>query len=544
MAYVLFAVILSLLMPICLSSHSNFEGIHYIESLNISESECKKACDLPLKNNEKCNWSTYISGMCHTLYCKDKGACQDLTSEDITQIQMKTSDVPSESSPSSTEKNNPAKATASKKTEETGTANLDPSKKPPQPTSKTSSSAAPSSRPTTQSTNVTKLATQGQSTVLTTFSPSSDKKSVQTTETAEVNKKMQPPDNPKKMIPLTSTSTFLPKVNPTDHFPAAILTSSTEPADNKGEQNRIKTPHTLVTTMETLTTKEHGTTVPVVQPGMTPTTKELTVKTAAPTAKEVTAAAPAAKEVTAAAPAAKEVTAAAPAAKEVTAATTTTTKTATPTTKETTTTTKTATPTTKETTTKTATPTTKETTTTTKTATPTTKETTTTTKTATNTTKETTTTTKTATNTTKETTTTTTTKTATNTTKEMTTTPSTKKTILTTEKILPSIMTSAVPNNLRTSEATDQPKIVSKVVPEATTEIREPVEDKGGSLSVGPLATQVVDTGSLLAVFLFGLLFFLVSVGLFVSQAYESYKKKDYTQVDYLINGMYVDSGV
>lgn len=25
-------------------------------------------------------------------------------------------------------------------------------------------------------------------------------------------------------------------------------------------------------------------------------------------------------------------------------------------------------------------------------------------------------------------------------------------------------------------------------------------------------------------------------------QAYESYKKKDYTQVDYLINGMYVDS--
>jgi len=25
-------------------------------------------------------------------------------------------------------------------------------------------------------------------------------------------------------------------------------------------------------------------------------------------------------------------------------------------------------------------------------------------------------------------------------------------------------------------------------------------------------------------------------------QAYESYRKKDYTQVDYLINGMYVDS--
>ncbi|XP_039594870.1 uncharacterized protein C11orf24 [Polypterus senegalus] len=453
MAYVLFAVILSLLMPGCLSGHGNLEGIHYIKSLNISENECKKACDLPLKNNDKCNWSTYISGMCLTLYCKEKEDCQDLTSDDIKQIQMKTSDVPSESSPSSTEKNLPAKVTASKKTKVTGAADLDPDKKPPQPTSKTSSSAAPSSTPTTQSTTVTKLAastsaTQGQPTVLTTFSPSSDKKSVQTTETAEVNNKVQPPDKPKKKIPVTSTSTFLPEVN------------LTEPAANKGEQSRIKTPHTLVTTMETLTTKEHHTTVAVVEPGKNPATKETTVTPAAPEATTKTAA-----------PTIKETTAT----KETTAA-----------------------PTTKETTTKIAAPTTKEMTT----------------------------------------------KIAAPTTKEPTATPSTKKTVLTTEKILPSIMTSAVPNNLRTSEATGQHKVVSKVIPEATTGIREPVEDKGGSLSVGPLASQVVDTGSLLAVFLFGLLFFLVSVGLFISQAYESYKKKDYTQVDYLINGMYVDSGV
>lgn len=59
-----------------------------------------------------------------------------------------------------------------------------------------------------------------------------------------------------------------------------------------------------------------------------------------------------------------------------------------------------------------------------------------------------------------------------------------------------------------------------------------------------PLTSQLVDTASLLAIVLFGLIFFLVTVAVFVTQAYESYKKKDYTQVDYLINGMYNDSGV
>uniref|UniRef100_A0A1A8G0L6 Chromosome 11 open reading frame 24 n=1 Tax=Nothobranchius korthausae TaxID=1143690 RepID=A0A1A8G0L6_9TELE len=60
----------------------------------------------------------------------------------------------------------------------------------------------------------------------------------------------------------------------------------------------------------------------------------------------------------------------------------------------------------------------------------------------------------------------------------------------------------------------------------------------------GALTRQLVDTASLMAVLLFGLLFFLVTVAVFVTQAYESYRRKDYTQVDYLINGMYVDSGV
>ncbi|XP_029489872.1 uncharacterized protein C11orf24-like isoform X2 [Oncorhynchus nerka] len=60
----------------------------------------------------------------------------------------------------------------------------------------------------------------------------------------------------------------------------------------------------------------------------------------------------------------------------------------------------------------------------------------------------------------------------------------------------------------------------------------------------GPLTRQLVDTSILLAVLLFGLVFFLVMVVLFLTQAYESYRTKDYTQVDYLINGMYSDSGV
>lgn len=58
------------------------------------------------------------------------------------------------------------------------------------------------------------------------------------------------------------------------------------------------------------------------------------------------------------------------------------------------------------------------------------------------------------------------------------------------------------------------------------------------------LTRQLVDTASLLAVLLFGLMFFLVTVAVFLTQAFESYRRKDYTQVDFLINGMYTDSGV
>uniref|UniRef100_A0A672JKK9 Uncharacterized protein n=1 Tax=Salarias fasciatus TaxID=181472 RepID=A0A672JKK9_SALFA len=75
--------------------------------------------------------------------------------------------------------------------------------------------------------------------------------------------------------------------------------------------------------------------------------------------------------------------------------------------------------------------------------------------------------------------------------------------------------------------------------PTASPSTRQP------STSSDPTAALTLgDTASLLAVLLFGLLFFLVTVAVFVTQAYESYRRKDYTQVDYLINGMYSDSGV
>ncbi|XP_036731805.1 uncharacterized protein C11orf24 homolog [Manis pentadactyla] len=57
-----------------------------------------------------------------------------------------------------------------------------------------------------------------------------------------------------------------------------------------------------------------------------------------------------------------------------------------------------------------------------------------------------------------------------------------------------------------------------------------------------PLTQSLVSRSFLLAVLLLGVTLFVTVLVLFALQAYESYKKKDYTQVDYLINGMYADS--
>ncbi|XP_010955056.1 uncharacterized protein C11orf24 homolog [Camelus ferus] len=61
-------------------------------------------------------------------------------------------------------------------------------------------------------------------------------------------------------------------------------------------------------------------------------------------------------------------------------------------------------------------------------------------------------------------------------------------------------------------------------------------------VSTEPLAQSLVNKSFLLAVLLLGVTLFITVLVLFALQAYESYRKKDYTQVDYLINGMYADS--
>ncbi|XP_029438377.1 uncharacterized protein C11orf24 homolog isoform X3 [Rhinatrema bivittatum] len=63
-------------------------------------------------------------------------------------------------------------------------------------------------------------------------------------------------------------------------------------------------------------------------------------------------------------------------------------------------------------------------------------------------------------------------------------------------------------------------------------------------LGTEPLTRHIVDVSSLFALLLFGIIFFIAVIVLLATQAYESYKKKDYTQVDYLINGMYADSEI
>lgn len=107
---------------------------------------------------------------------------------------------------------------------------------------------------------------------------------------------------------------------------------------------------------------------------------------------------------------------------------------------------------------------------------------------------------------------------------------------------MPPVQTTSLPLGPSTRTVT------CTITPEATTSHNELVAS-GTRVAVvevagAALTRQLVDTASLLAVLLFGLLFFLVTVAVFIAQAYESYKRKDYTQVDYLINGMYTDSGV
>lgn len=85
------------------------------------------------------------------------------------------------------------------------------------------------------------------------------------------------------------------------------------------------------------------------------------------------------------------------------------------------------------------------------------------------------------------------------------------------------------------------PTDAAKTTASGLTETQD-TDNKYLLIAAEPLTQYLVDKSSLLAVLLVGTFFFMTVIVLFLMQAYESYKKKDYTQVDYLINGMYVDS--
>ncbi|XP_066043916.1 uncharacterized protein C11orf24 homolog [Chamaea fasciata] len=85
------------------------------------------------------------------------------------------------------------------------------------------------------------------------------------------------------------------------------------------------------------------------------------------------------------------------------------------------------------------------------------------------------------------------------------------------------------------------PTDAAKTTSSGLTETQD-TDDEYLLIAAEPLTQYLVDKSSLLAVLLVGTFFFITVIVLFLMQAYESYKKKDYTQVDYLINGMYVDS--
>ncbi|XP_074129916.1 uncharacterized protein C11orf24 homolog [Sminthopsis crassicaudata] len=84
------------------------------------------------------------------------------------------------------------------------------------------------------------------------------------------------------------------------------------------------------------------------------------------------------------------------------------------------------------------------------------------------------------------------------------------------------------------------PRPVSPTVPEPSLETG--TESQYVPIVTSPLAQYLVKKNLLLAVLFAGTFLFLAVLVLLAMQAYESYKKKDYTQVDYLINGMYADS--
>ncbi|OCT84130.1 uncharacterized protein C11orf24 [Xenopus laevis] len=140
------------------------------------------------------------------------------------------------------------------------------------------------------------------------------------------------------------------------------------------------------------------------------------------------------------------------------------------------------------------------------------------------------------------------------TTASTTTVPTTSLTTIMSTNVVPdilSLMTSATQSpdkiTMPTPKQTAFPSTVSNIGSTVglSAEVTSQNKDDGGVYDVSEEVTkQVQNTSFLLAVLLLGNLLFVAIIVVFSLQAYESYKKKDYTQVDYLINGMYADSEI
>ncbi|KAG9334404.1 hypothetical protein JZ751_008154 [Albula glossodonta] len=140
----------------------------------------------------------------------------------------------------------------------------------------------------------------------------------------------------------------------------------------------------------------------------------------------------------------------------------------------------------------------------------------------------------------------------------------TKITAVTMPTTYVSMVTTTLPTNASTTVAApiDKASVPSPVPPTGKGSTTSPPSEKPAATTAaqatsphaphqttktvveGLQSRSLADTASLLAVLSFGVLFFIVTVILFLRRAVESYRKRDYTQMDYLINGMYSDSAL
>uniref|UniRef100_A0A8B9FUR9 MANSC domain-containing protein n=1 Tax=Amazona collaria TaxID=241587 RepID=A0A8B9FUR9_9PSIT len=114
-------------------------------------------------------------------------------------------------------------------------------------------------------------------------------------------------------------------------------------------------------------------------------------------------------------------------------------------------------------------------------------------------------------------------------------------TVLTTAYVAETVTEHGIKSTAHLFSTATVPADAPKATVSGLTETQD-IDNEYLLIAAEPLTQYLVDKSLLLAVLLVGMVFFITVIVLFLMQAYESYKKKDYTQVDYLINGMYVDS--